>query len=59
MLLELVPQLRKLLENEPELAMSVIKEATPKPSTPESHLKTLERLQNSVAEGKELVSWIR
>ncbi len=59
MLLELVPKLRELLEDEPELAMSLIKDASPEHSTPESHQKTLERLQNSVAQGRSLVSYIR
>ena len=59
MLLELIPELRSLLAREPEFALSVIKEASPEQSTPEGHQTTLERLQSSVAEGRELVSWLR
>lgn len=58
-LLELVPQLRELLEEEPELAMSIIRDACNTESTPEDHEKTFERLKGSIAEDMELVSWIR
>ena len=53
-LMHIVPELTRLLANEPEFAWDVIKRAS-SVHAPE----IMDRLENSFAEGQQLVSWIR
>ena len=54
-----MPQLRELLDKEPELALKIVEEASPEHSTRQDHDAIIRRLRNCIHEGRELVSVLR